>query len=126
MFAKCQCVHELRRAPLAVVVAVMSCGLRNTLTRRGERSDLAKRELIPRAYSVRIGSRIFLFPSLALSARADGCLCGSFLCQPACVGQPRHEYSMWWGANEDAAEENLGKGSAAQFPSMRLDGGVLR
>ncbi|CAM9893670.1 unnamed protein product, partial [Ectocarpus fasciculatus] len=42
-------------------------------------------------------------------------------------GQPRHEFSIWWGADPagapgDALEE---KETVKEFPAMRLDGGIL-
>lgn len=49
------------------------------------------------------------------------------------AGQPRYEYSIWWGANEKNPEdENTemtgggGGGGGALFPSMQIGGGILR
>ncbi|CAB1111613.1 unnamed protein product [Ectocarpus sp. CCAP 1310/34] len=46
----------------------------------------------------------------------------------ALSGQPRHEFSIWWGADPVGAPgDNLeDEETVKEFPAMRLDGGVLR
>ncbi|CAM9120966.1 unnamed protein product [Ectocarpus sp. 4 AP-2014] len=45
----------------------------------------------------------------------------------ALSGQPRHEFSIWWGADPvGAPSDNLEEDETVkEFPAMRLDGGVL-
>ncbi|CAM9510510.1 unnamed protein product, partial [Ectocarpus sp. 12 AP-2014] len=45
----------------------------------------------------------------------------------ALLGQPRHEFSIWWGADPGGAPgDNLEEEETVkEFPAMRLDGGVL-